>query len=56
MSAESKSYNPLAIKAWSALSAIVALIIFAMLVLGPHLLHKGNQIWDLLRWLASPII
>jgi hypothetical protein len=56
MSAEPKSYNPLAIKAWSLLSAVIGLIVFGMLVLGPHLLKAGRSAWDLIRWLASPII
>jgi hypothetical protein len=56
MSAESKPYNSLTIKAWSTLSAIIGLIVFGMLVLGPQLLEAGRSVWDLIRWLASPII
>ena len=56
MSAEPKSYNSLAIKAWATLSALVGLGIFGMLVLGPDLLKAGQAAWDLIRWLATPII
>ena len=49
-------YNSLYIKAWTALSIIVALILLSMFVLGSHFLHAGNIVWSLLRWLASPLI
>ncbi len=45
-------YNPLAIKAWSILSGLVALLIFGMLIFGPSLLTAGKAVWDLIRWLA----
>jgi hypothetical protein len=50
------TYNETMGLAWSALSALVSLGIFGMLVFGPALLRLGGWIWDLLRWLASPII
>jgi sugar phosphate permease len=56
MTAESRSYNPLVIKAWAALCAIVCLILLGMLVFGPQLIEVGRAVWDLLRWLATPII
>ncbi len=49
-------YNPLAIKAWSILSGLVTLLIFGMFCFGPSLLKAGQAVWDLLRWLALPII
>jgi hypothetical protein len=56
MSAEPKPYNPLVIQAWILLSLIVTLILFGMFLFGQTLLHAGHWIWDLLRYLASPII
>jgi len=56
MSAEPPPYNPLVIKAWAILSILVCLIFLGMFILGPHLLEAGRSAWDLLRWLASPII
>jgi len=56
MSEEQKPYSQLYINAWTILSALVALAIFGMLCLGQHLLNTGHWIWDLIRYLASPII
>jgi hypothetical protein len=56
MSNETKPYNQLAIQAWTILSLIAAAIFFGMLVFGDRLLNTGHWIWDLLRYLASPII
>ncbi len=56
MSAESPSYNPLVVKAWSLLAAIVSTLILGMFIFGPHLLRAGRAAWDLIRWLATPII
>ncbi len=56
MSAESAPYSPLYIKAWTILSIVLALVIFGMLVLGNQFLLAGQSAWDLIRWLASPII
>jgi hypothetical protein len=56
MSAEPKPYNQLYIKAWTLLSLVVSAIFFGMFLFGSTLLHAGHWIWDLIRWLASPII
>jgi hypothetical protein len=56
MSAEPPSYNQLYIRAWTLLSVIVAVIFFGMFIFGQQLLHTGHWIWDLLRYLARPII
>jgi hypothetical protein len=56
MSAEPEPYNQLYIHAWTLLSLAVCIILFGTLVFGPQLLHTGHWIWDLLRYLARPII
>ena len=59
MSADSHSepaYNPLVIKAWGTLSALVGLLILGMLSFGPWLLPEFHKVWDLIRWLFSPLI
>ena len=56
MSAEHPPYNQLYIKAWTALSIIIALVLLSMFLFGGHFLHWGNVIWSLLRWLSSPVI
>ena len=56
MSAKSKPYNQLYINAWTILSAVVATALFLMYTFGTHLLHLTHWIWDLIRYLASPII
>jgi len=56
MSAEPPPYNCLYIRAWTLLSLIVSVILFGMFILGSTLLHAGHWIWDLLRYLARPII
>jgi hypothetical protein len=56
MSAEPPPYNELYIKAWTILSIVLGLVLFATFVFGTHLLQAGHIAWDLLRWLASPII
>jgi hypothetical protein len=56
MSAEPKPYNKLYIEAWTLLSLVVSAIFLGMFVFGQHLLNAGHWIWDLLRYLASPII
>jgi hypothetical protein len=56
MSAEPPPYNPLYIKAWILLSLVLSVIFFGMFVFGQMLLHAGHAAWDLIRWLASPII
>ena len=54
--AEAKPYNELAIKAWTVLSVVGTVLLAAMYAFGTQLLHAGHWIWDLLRYLASPII
>lgn len=56
MSAEAKPYNELAIKAWTILSIGITAALTAMYAFGTQLLHLGHWVWDLLRYLASPII
>jgi len=56
MSAEAKPYNELAIKAWTILSILITVLLTALYVFGNQFLHAGHWIWDLLRYLASPII
>jgi len=56
MSAEPKPYNQLYIQAWTLLSIVVAAILFVAFVFGQTLLNTGHWIWDLIRYLASPII
>jgi len=56
MSAEPPAYDSVYIKAWSILSMVVAAILFGAFVLGAVLLQAGKPAWDLIRWLASPII
>ena len=56
MSDEHLPYSPLYIKAWAILSITVALVFLGMFFLGDHLLDAGHSAWDLIRWLASPII
>ena len=56
MSAEAKPYNQLYIQAWTILSVIVSLLLFAMYTFGTHLMNAGHWIWDLIRYLASPLI
>jgi hypothetical protein len=56
MHEEEPSYNQLYIQAWTLLSATVTIILLAMYIFGTHLLHLTHWIWDLLRYLATPII
>jgi hypothetical protein len=56
MSDEQPPYSPVYIKAWALLSITVALIFLGMFFLGNHLLNAGHSAWDLVRWLARPII
>jgi hypothetical protein len=51
-----KPYDQLFINAWTILSALVAGTVFITFVFGQPLLHTGHWIWDLIRYLASPII
>jgi hypothetical protein len=56
MSAEPKPYNQLYINAWILLSAVVSATLFGMFVFGTTLLHAGHWVWDLIRYIARPII
>ena len=56
MSHETPDFNPLTVKAWTALSIVLSLFFFSLFLFGDHLLHAGNVAWDLLRYLARPII
>jgi len=56
MSDEPPPYNQLYIQAWTLLSLVVCVVLFGMFVFGQPLLHAGHWIWDLLRYLARPLI
>jgi len=56
MSDEARPYNPCYIKSWTLISILLALVVFVMLACGDTLLLAGKSAWDLLRWLASPLI
>jgi len=56
MSDEQVPYNPLYIKAWSILTAVVAVALFMGFVLCNHLLDAGGIVWAIIRWIFSPII
>jgi hypothetical protein len=56
MSHSPKAYNQLYINAWTVLSLLAAFVMWAMYVCGTQLLHFFGWVWDLIRYLASPII
>ena len=56
MSAEKPNYNQTYITAWTILSIVLGTVFFGMFILCNHLLAAGHIVWDLLRYLASPII
>jgi hypothetical protein len=56
MSDEQLPYCPIYIKAWAILSVTLGLVFLGMFFLGDHLLNAGHSAWDLVRWLARPII
>ena len=56
MSDEQLPYSPIYIKAWTILSVTLAVGFLGMFFLGNHLLSAGHAAWDLIRWLARPII
>jgi hypothetical protein len=56
MSEGKTAYNENYIKAWACLSIIVGLVLFSMFVCGDTFLQAGHIVWDLIRWLARPII
>ena len=49
-------YNQLYINAWTALSGLVAAAIFLAFCFNVPLTHLFHWVWDLLRYLARPII
>jgi len=51
-----KPYCQTYIQAWTILSLIVTAGLFLAFIFGTKLMHTGHWIWDLIRWLASPII
>ena len=56
MSAEQPPYNRVYLKAWIILSVILGLFLLSLFLVGDHLRDAGHIVWDLIRWLASPII
>ncbi len=56
MSAEHPPYSQCYINTWTILSIVVALVLFSMFVFGQHFLAAGHIVWDLIRWIFSPII
>ena len=56
MSAENPPYNQVYIIAWTILSLVLGAIFFGMFILCNHLLAAGHIVWDLIRYLAGPII
>ena len=53
---ESKPYSQLYINAWTILCVIVTVGLFFMYVFGTHIMHQAGWLWDLIRYLARPII
>jgi hypothetical protein len=56
MSDEPKPYSAFYIQAWTILSIVLAVLLLGMFIFGDSILHAGQVIWALLRWLASPFI
>jgi hypothetical protein len=56
MSEEPVPYNPTYIVAWTSLSIVISVVVFATFVFNGPVTHAGHWIWDLIRYLASPII
>ena len=56
MSDEKPPYSQIYIQAWTLISIVAAVILFGMFLIGDTLLGAGHVVWDLIRWLASPII
>ena len=56
MSAENPPYNPIYITAWTMLSILLGIVFLGMFLLCNHLLAAGHIAWDLIRYLASPLI
>jgi len=49
-------YNQTYIVAWTALSVLIAVVIFVAFIFNGPLLDLGHWIWDLIRYFARPII
>ena len=49
-------YSQTYIVAWTTLSIIICVTIFAAFVFNGPLLDTGHWIWDLIRYFAKPII
>ena len=56
MSAETPAYSETYIQAWTLISLLVSVIIFIAFCFGQTFLHTGHWIWDLIRYICSPII
>ena len=56
MSAEKRPYSQVYINSWTILSIVLGLGFLSAFLLCNHLLDAGKVVWDLLRYLASPII
>jgi hypothetical protein len=56
MSADPPPYNQIYITAWTILSIVLGIIFFGAFVLCKDLLAAGHIVWNLLRYLASPLI
>ena len=56
MSDENPPYSQVYIIAWTILSIVLGVVFLGMFFLCNHLLAAGHIVWDLLRYLASPII
>jgi hypothetical protein len=56
MSDESLPYSQTYIAAWTILSLVLGVVFLGMFILGPYFLAAGHIVWDLIRYLASPLI
>jgi hypothetical protein len=56
MSAETPAYSLFYVKAWTALSIVLAFAFLGMFVFGDTILNAAGIVWSTLRWLCSSII
>ncbi|HUB68061.1 MAG TPA: hypothetical protein VL981_11310 [Candidatus Methylacidiphilales bacterium] len=56
MSNQDPPYSQTYITAWTILSLVLGVVLLSMFILGSHYLVAGHMVWDLIRYLASPII
>ena len=56
MSAKPKPYSQLYVNAWTILTVVFSATLFLAYTFGTHLLTFFHWVWDLLRYLARPII